>query len=460
MKAPTSSHTQTSTVTSSDSERIVSRSVDVILLDLFSGMGGFSLGFHQAGLNVMAHYFSEIEVAPISVYRKQFKEAKYVGSVVNVQRIIKRIKQAQREHPTAKLVITFGSPCQDFSLAGKRRGLEGQRSGLIQAAIDIIKGLRPHFYIWENVKGAYSSNNGADYWAILQAFANIHGYRCEQQLLNTAWLIPQNRERIYLAGHFADQCTRTVFPFTEDDRVFDFAKRTGPRQPQTQLSTSVRPDMGAKADSTFVEVPAKAGCLSGGGHSGGLHSDMTVIKVKSATAQGYEEATQGDSINLSQPNSETRRGRVGKAKAQTLETSCNQAVITQRGRGFNNGGEHEVCPTISINSFEQNNHVNGIRRLTEIECERLQGFPDNWTAEGVRPKTAILKYLKRKKRIMHAELKGVYDLLTAYAYGYLPPAETYKVRATARYKMCGNAVTATWPQLIAQRKFNTKAQAA
>jgi DNA (cytosine-5)-methyltransferase 1 len=108
-----------------------------------------------------------------------------------------------------------------------------------------------------------------------------------------------------------------------------------------------------------------------------MGSGDTYVKVKSATSQGYEEAKSGDSINLSQPNSETRRGRVGRQKAQTLETSCNQAVV----EGYR------------------------IRRLTPIECERLQGFPDNHTAFGN------------------------YD-------GVVKPMSN-----TQRYKQCGNAVT-------------------
>jgi len=109
--------------------------------------------------------------------------------------------------------------------------------------------------------------------------------------------------------------------------------------------------------------------------------------VKSATSKGYEVATEGDSINLSQPNSETRRGRVGKGKAQTLETSCNQAAVQDYR----------------------------IRRLTPIECERLQGFPDN-----------------------HTEY-GNYD------------GEVKKMSNTQRYKQCGNAVTVDVVQAIAEK---------
>ena len=163
------------------------------ILDLFSGIGGFKLGFEKAGYECMS-YFSEVDKHAIAVYKNNFKNSKYVGSVTDV-----------RGEQLPKIdVITFGSPCQDFSLAGKRKGMGGQRSSLILEAIRLINECRPRVFIWENVKGTFSSNNGEDFAAILQAFANIGGYRLEWQLCNTSWFLPQNRERIYLVGYSAE----------------------------------------------------------------------------------------------------------------------------------------------------------------------------------------------------------------------------------------------------------------
>ena len=162
-------------------------------LDLFSGIGGFHMGFERAGYKVNS-YFSEVDKHAIAVYKHQFKDSTYVGSVTDVR---------GGDLPRIDL-ITFGSPCQDFSQAGSRRGLTGDRSSLIAEAIRLIGECRPRVFIWENVKGAFSSNDGADFAAILQAFANIGGYRLEWQLLNTSWFLPQNRERVYLVGHLAE----------------------------------------------------------------------------------------------------------------------------------------------------------------------------------------------------------------------------------------------------------------
>ena len=329
-------------------------------LDLFSGIGGFHKGFQQAGYKVNS-YFSEIDKHAIAVYKNKFKDAEYVGSVVNIK---------GDELPRIDLV-TFGSPCQDFSLAGKRKGMSGDRSSLVLEAIRLISECRPGVFIWENVKGTFSSNSGEDFAAILQAFTNIGGYRLEWQLLNTANYLPQNRERIYLVGYSTTtkRNWRGVFPIGQE---------TGKLGQIKQTASLTGGQLGRVLDPNGIGYALSA-CD---------YKDPMKVEVKSATKQGYELAEEGDSINFSNPNSETRRGRVGKGKAQTLDTAANQAVVQ---------------PNYSI------------RRLTPIECERLQGFPDN-----------------------HTEY-GNYD------------GEVKKMSNTQRYKQCGNAVTVDVVQAIAEK---------
>jgi len=313
-------------------------------LDLFSGIGGFHLGLEKAGFNVDS-YFSEVDKHAIAVYKNQFKNATYVGSVTDV-----RAEQLPKID-----IITFGSPCQDFSLAGKRKGMEGDRSSLINEAIRLIKECRPSAFIWENVKGTFSSNNSEDFWAIIQAFTNIGGYRLEWQLLNTKWFLPQNRERVYLVGYITEGSGGEVFPIRESSKQIDELQG----QQANTCTLTTRYDAGGNG-SYLIERKLNA----------------QKVKIKSATKRGYEEAVQGDSINFSVPNSKTRRGRVGKGVAQTLDTKCEQAVLLDQ-----------------------------VRKLTPIECERLQGFPDNHTSIG--------NYDGQIKEVSDAQ----------------------------RYKMCGNAVT-------------------
>ena len=412
--------------------------MEINLLDLFSGIGGFHLGLERAGFKVNS-YNSEIDKYAIDVYKHNFKNSTYVGSVTDV-----RAEQLPRID-----AITFGSPCQDFSLAGKRQGMGGDRSSLITEAIRLIDECRPRFFIWENVKGTFSSNNGEDFWAIIQAFANIGGYRLEWQLLNTKWFLPQNRERIYLVGYLGGGSGGQIFPIGEENTRIN---------ERTNQAPTVR-------------------TLTAGGHSGGLHSSMTLLKVSSATKKGYEIAREGDSINLSAPTSKTRRGRVGKGIANTLDTHCDQGVIqlntslesggkqpyqqnrvyddsgiapalmkdksdliiTKKEKKYNYGNKsineilekenlsedkikaldlynkkaQDDSPTLlephhnSLRLYERGN----IRRLTPIECERLQGFPDNWTKYGTQG----------------------------------------EISDSQRYKMCGNAVTVDVVKAVAEK---------
>jgi len=378
-------------------------------LDLFSGIGGFHLGFEKAGFQVKS-YFSEIDPHAVAVYKHQFKNSTYVGSVTDVR---------GEDLPRIDL-ITFGSPCQDFSIAGNRKGMGGDRSSLILEAIRLIGECRPRVFIWENVKGTFSSNSGEDFASILQAFTNIGGYRLEWQLLNTSWFhrTPQNRERVYLVGYLdaPKRNWRGVFPITADS---------------------------GKHNTMESSRETIAKCLTARGQAD-LHSGLQLIKeplrIKSANSRGYDEAYVGDSINLTAINSTTRRGRVGDQKAQTLDTKCEQAVLQknytyqavnktiEENEGSFVGGQaimmdlynkslRDISPTLIDPKHNAHALFDGyrIRRLHPIETERLQGFPDDHT-----------KY-------------GIYD------------DEVKEVSKSQRYKQCGNAVTVDVVHAIAEK---------
>ena len=336
------------------------------IIDLFSGIGGFSLGFQRAGYQFTEHYFSEIDKHAIANYKHNFPHAKYIGDITTLD----------GGDFTDIDIITFGSPCVDFSLAGKRAGLKGAKSSLIEYAIALIAHIRPGIFIWENVKGAFSSNARADFWAIIQAFANLGDYTIEWQLLNTSWLLPQNRERIYLIGHLAGRSVPGVFPIGKDDKLLEGKTRKENRK-RTSIKTSLARTITSRyhkmgSNDTYI-IPKVAATLTGGGHSGGLHSDMTVIQLNPSKES-----------NGRQPYQQNR-------------------VFDERG----------ISPALTRHN--SNYAISRMRRLTEIECERLQGFPDNWTQYGN------------------------YD-------GVIKP-----VAKTQRYKLIGNAVTVDIVELIAKR---------
>ena len=193
---------------------------DLTLGSLFDGSGGFPLGGLLAGITPV--WSSEIEPFPVRVTTKRFPHMKHYGdiSVLN-----------GAELPPVD-IITFGSPCQDMSVAGKRSGLDGSRSSLFFEAIRIIKEMRgatdgkyPRYIVWENVPGAFSSNKGQDFRAVLEEVCKVkdaevsvpfpgkwenagrimgNGYSVAWRQFDAQfWGVPQRRKRIYLVADFA-----------------------------------------------------------------------------------------------------------------------------------------------------------------------------------------------------------------------------------------------------------------
>jgi len=179
-------------------------------LDLFSGIGGFHLGILQAGVNINKCYFSEVDKYAAQIYKRHFPESIELGD----------IRKIKGEELGEINLVTFGFPCQDLSIAGKRAGLSGSRSGLFFEAVRIISETQPDIFVFENVKGLFSSNEGKDFEIVLRTIADLRIYECEWQLLNTSFVLPQNRERIYFIGHstISRRSGQKVFPIGDGDK--------------------------------------------------------------------------------------------------------------------------------------------------------------------------------------------------------------------------------------------------
>jgi DNA (cytosine-5)-methyltransferase 1 len=372
-------------------------------LDLFSGIGGFHLGFEKAGFKIKS-YFSEIDQHAIAVYKHQFPTSTYVGSVTNVR---------GADLPRIDL-ITFGSPCQDFSLAGKRLGMEGQRSSLVLEAIRLISECRPSVFVWENVKGTFSSNDGADFWAIIQAFTNIGGYRLEWQLLNTSWFLPQNRERIYLVGYSTTTSGRGVFPI-------------GASNEQTTLnSINVVASCENDVQSRRVYDPDGIGrALTSGDYKSPMRVQVKQIGTKldsNGGAQPYQQDRVYDADGIVPALNQGKSDLIIKANYASKalnETIGNSNLVEGEPQALDlyNRVARDESPTLKEPHHNDLRLFDGyrIRRLTPIECERLQGFPDDHTSFGN------------------------YD------------GEVKQVSNTHRYKQCGNAVTVNVVEAVAKK---------
>jgi len=343
-------------------------------LDFFSGVGGFRHGLELAGMKCIG--FCEKD----KFARKSY-EAMYDTKGEWFHDDITTIDPTRL--PKADLWCA-GSPCQNVSIAGKRAGLYGERSGLFFTFVELIKSQKeedkPEWVLLENVKGLLSSGGGRDYLDYL-SILDESGYDLEWQVFNSKdYGVPQNRERIYTIGHLRRKGRRKVLPLSRESsshlkqlvggmqsyRVYD---------PSGIATTLVGEGggLGAKTglyliDQSLTEpkLTEEARCITArytagatkrtAMNSGVLELQPILkqgIKVRNGTKQGYQLANIGDSVDLSYPSSLTRRARVGKGIAHNLSCSCQMGAVVWNGR------------------------VVKIRRLTPKECFRLQGFSDN-----------------------------------------------------------------------------------
>ena len=343
-------------------------------LDFFSGVGGFRHGLELAGMKCIG--FCEKD----KFARKSY-EAMYDTKGEWFHDDITTIDPTRL--PKADLWCA-GSPCQNVSIAGKRAGLYGERSGLFFTFVELIKSQKeedkPEWVLLENVKGLLSSGGGRDYLDYL-SILDESGYDLEWQVFNSKdYGVPQNRERIYTIGHLRRKGRRQVLPISRESsshlkqlvggmqsyRVYD---------PSGIATTLVGEGggLGAKTglyliDQSLTEPKLTVGarCLTArytagatkrtAMNSGVLEVQPILtqgIKVRNGTKQGYQLAEVGDSVDLSYPSSLTRRARVGRGIAHNLSCSCQMGAVVWKGR------------------------VVKIRRLTPKECFRLQGFSDD-----------------------------------------------------------------------------------
>jgi DNA (cytosine-5)-methyltransferase 1 len=289
-------------------------------------------------------------------------------------------------------LFVFGFPCQTYSMAGKREGLESQRGTLFYEGARITKEMRPKYFIAENVKGLLSSNEGQDFETIMEILRHDVGYHCTYAVLNTKdYGIPQNRERVFIVG-FSDDLHHEYIsyeypkPFKLEKRLKDVLedevdekyylsdKLLDTFQRLTERENGFRFEPHSKDDESCKTLTAR---YFKSGTSDPYIKEQKVIenkiKIPSDTKCGYEVAQEGDSINLSVPNSKTMRGRVGKGVAQTLDTQCKQGVIYAKSNSEVKKRYNGVIKKGDIDeksTYEEKNSVEILRILWEEAREK------------------------------------------------------------------------------------------
>jgi DNA (cytosine-5)-methyltransferase 1 len=299
-------------------------------------------------------------------------------------------------------------------VAGKRGGFDDTRGTLFFEIARIAQQIKPRYLFLENVKGLLSHDQGNTFGTILYTLDEL-GYDAEWQVLNSKdFGVPQNRERVFIIGHLRGTGRREIFPIGRNDSEINEAKiivaadlnhygndqmnrvyspegiaptltvPSGGGREMKIVQAVLTPDRVEKQQNgrrfkedgepmftitaqdkhgimlTRHEIKRETDishCLMARDYKGIGNQEMTgVLEIREATKKGFAEAEPGDSVNYSVPTSNTRRGRVGKGIANTLDTGCQQGVVTEDIR---------------------------IRKLTPRECWRLQGFPD-WAFDKAR----------------------------------------------------------------------------
>lgn len=204
----------------------------------FSGIGGMELGIGQGHECVG---FSEIDKYAIQIYQHQFPNHKNYGDITKID---------ADALPDFDLLVG-GFPCQAFSIAGKRQGFDDTRGTLFFDLARILKAKRPRLFLFENVKGLLSHDDGRTFRTIIAALTEL-GYDLQWQVLNSKnHGVPQNRERIFIVGHLGGTPRPEVFPFGQDAGIPDAEDEPGEGRPQAEVSHTLR-GSSVKADQVFI----------------------------------------------------------------------------------------------------------------------------------------------------------------------------------------------------------------
>jgi DNA (cytosine-5)-methyltransferase 1 len=317
-------------------------------LDLFAGIGGFRMGMELAGNECVGY----VEIDKFA--RKSYEAIYDTEGEWTAHDITSVTNDDLRFLATRGIdVICGGFPCQAFSVAGKRLGFEDTRGTLFFEIARFAKEIQPRYLFLENVKGLLSHDKGRTFETILYTLDEL-GYDAEWQVLNSKdFGVPQNRERVFIIGHFRGKRTRKVFPITREDG---------------EVTTELKPLIGGKQAMRVFDPNGLSVTLSAQGGGWGAKTGLYAIPV--LTPDREEKRQNGR--RFKEPNepmftltAQDRHGVLVSQKTGVRETEISNCLDASYYKGLGNNQER-----IGV----QENYR--IRRLTPRECWRLQGFPE------------------------------------------------------------------------------------
>jgi DNA (cytosine-5)-methyltransferase 1 len=394
-------------------------------LSVCSGIEAATVAWHDLGWQPVG--FSEIEPFPSAVLAHHYPGAPNLGDMTNYK----------EWNIGAIDLVVGGTPCQSFSVAGLRKGLEDPRGNLALVYCGILDHFRPQWCVWENVPGVLSSNGGRDFGSFLGALAEL-GYGFAYRVLDAQYFgVAQRRRRVFVVGHLGDWQPAAKVLFESESLRRDTAPSR--QKGQDTAASSVAGTLDSRHAGGFQSVQS-----AGAGHLRAVETPEVMCTLR-ATGAGFDRpgnaATEHETyIPMAQPISIQDVRPVEKAQngkgwnddgtAYTVDTHATQGVAqaipldtmnmtpghSSGGLGFGQPGDpcftltkghshavaQPIAPTLTASndpsrspqSTEVTNQVASVyaasmavRRLTPIECERLQGFPDDYTAIPWRGKT-------------------------------------------------------------------------
>ena len=337
------------------------RKDNIRYIDLFSGIGGFREGLTRAG-DFTCTGNCEIDKFAEKSYRALFDtEGEWFCS---------DIRKADPDEIPEFDLLCAGFPCQPFSIAGNLGGFSDPRGTLFFEIARLAQARKPAYLLLENVPNLLSHDGGRTFASILHALDGL-GYGVEWQVLNSKdFGVPQSRKRLYLIGYLDERCRGKVFPFTETAGTSPVQIRHGSQGKRVYSPEGVS-----------CTLTAQAGGMGG---KTGLYAQG--LPIRSNTKAGYKTAYPGDSVRLSYPTTDKKRGRVGRQIAHTLTTSADQGVLCCVDLNENpefTGYSRCITTNQSSGIHTHRREISGvwdgmrIRRLTPRECLRLQGWTDD-----------------------------------------------------------------------------------
>ena len=310
-------------------------------VSLFAGIGGFDLGLERAGHECIGQV--EIDKKAKEVLTKQWKDVLKHGDVKTAKGWADEIGLVGKVD-----IVCGGFPCQDVSVAGRRAGIAGARSGLFQEALEFAKHVQAKYIILENVPGLLSSNNGRDFGVVISEMANAGFSHIEWRILDSQFFgVAQRRRRVFIIGSTIDRSSNKIFVESESmSRNINTSNQKG-QDFTEELTKSIKETIenkeafGESGFGDFREGRVSTLKASGGVLGGGSETLVLQPYVKSRKASSVDDY-------------ET-----------WVEREVNGTLNT-----MDNNGDTRAATIILSGS---------VRRLTPVECERLQGFPDGWT---------------------------------------------------------------------------------